>query len=110
MNEMNFTTFPSEKKIPRVFSAAVLVLILLLMPSCADREISTATVTVPVSLDHNRMLVDGEILGEDGEWHAAKLWIDSGNPEFFLSEALARNLGIDLTSEIERKAFEDIKS
>lgn len=55
-------------------------------------------VTVPMVLDHNRMLVDAEIQGADGGWHKARLWVDTGNPDLFLSETLARDLGIDLAS------------
>ncbi len=53
-------------------------------------------VTVPFVLDHNRMLVEAEIQRTDGTWREARLWVDTGNPDFFLSESLARDLGIDL--------------
>jgi hypothetical protein len=42
------------------------------------------------------MLVDAEIQRKDGSWRKALLWIDTGNPNFFMNEALARDLGIDL--------------
>jgi hypothetical protein len=54
------------------------------------------SITVPFTLDHNRMLVDAEIQAKDGSWHKARLWIDTGNPSFYVSEAFARDLGIDL--------------
>ncbi len=53
--------------------------------------------TVPIILDHNRMLVNAEIQRKDGGWRKVRLWIDSGSPGFFISEALARDLGIDLS-------------
>jgi hypothetical protein len=49
-------------------------------------------------LDHNRMLVDAEIQRADGSWRAARLWVDTGNPELFLSEELAHDLGIRLSA------------
>lgn len=55
-------------------------------------------VTVPFTLDHNRMLVDAEIQRADGTWRGARLWVDTGNPDFFLSDTLARDLGIDLSA------------
>ena len=55
-------------------------------------------VTVPFILDHNRMLVDVEIQRADGTWRSARLWVDTGEPRFFMSEALARDLGIDLST------------
>jgi hypothetical protein len=56
-----------------------------------------ASVTVPFILDHNRMLVDVEIQRADGTWRTARLWVDTGEPRFSMSEALARDLGIDLS-------------
>jgi len=55
-------------------------------------------VTVPFALDHNRMLVDAEIRRPDGTWRAVRLWVDSGNPDFLISEGLARDLGIELSA------------
>jgi hypothetical protein len=56
------------------------------------------SITVPLVLDHNRMLVDAEIQGQDGSWHKARLWVDTGNPSFYVSETFARQLGIELPS------------
>ncbi len=53
--------------------------------------------TVPFTLDHNRMLIDGEIQRTDGSWRQARFWIDTGNPDFFISGPLARDLGLDLS-------------
>ena len=54
-------------------------------------------VDVPVTLDHNRMLVQAEIQRRDGSWRRALLWVDTGNPAMMVSESLARDLGIDLS-------------
>ncbi len=61
-------------------------------------QMRTEAVTVPMTLDHNRMLVDAEIQRLDGSWRPVRLWVDTGNPEFFISEALARDLGLDLSA------------
>lgn len=53
------------------------------------------SVTVPFALDHNRMLVDAEVLATDGTWKPARLWVDTGNPAAMLDEAFARRLGLD---------------
>lgn len=74
--------------------------LLFVLPSCAVK--SAGSVTVPIVLDHNRMLVDAEFQRNDGEWRTTRLWVDTGNPDFFMNEALARDLGIDL-SEAEEK-------
>jgi hypothetical protein len=54
------------------------------------------SVTVPIILDHNRMLVDAEMQKKDGSWRRVRFWIDSGSPDFFISESLARDLGINM--------------
>ncbi|MEW6745779.1 MAG: hypothetical protein AB1486_23775 [Planctomycetota bacterium] len=61
------------------------------------QEEKIVSATVPIVLDHNRMLVDAEFQRRDGTWRRARLWVDSGNPAFFMSEALARDLGVDLS-------------
>jgi hypothetical protein len=75
----------------------VLVLCLLSFGAPA-RETAAKSVTVPFVLDHNRMLVDVEIRRADGAWRTARLWVDTGEPRFFMSEALARDLGIDVSA------------
>lgn len=56
------------------------------------------SVTVPIILDHNRMLVEAEAQRADGTWRKALLWIDTGNPDCLMSESFARDLGIDLSA------------
>jgi len=69
---------------------------LLLTGFSQDRNSKSATVSMV--LDHNRMLVDAEIQKNDGTWRKVKLWIDSGSPSFSMSEALAADLSIDLST------------
>ncbi|MGB8657196.1 MAG: hypothetical protein WCE90_05360 [Candidatus Zixiibacteriota bacterium] len=75
--------------------------VLMLLASCQKK---VSSVTVPVTLDHNRMLVDAEIQRKDGSWRKARLWIDTGNPDFFMSESLALDLGIDLSQAKKKTA------
>ena len=75
------------------------------LPAVAGLMLSAASlpaqgprsVTVPVTLDHNRMLVQAEVQRRDGSWRTALLWIDTGNPNMMLSEAFAQDLGIDVS-------------
>ena len=64
--------------------------------SCGAR--TSGAGAVPMTLDHNRMLIDGEFQRADGAWRPARLWVDTGNPDLFMSEAFARDLGIDLSA------------
>ncbi|MCX6227367.1 MAG: hypothetical protein NTV01_21950 [Bacteroidia bacterium] len=72
--------------------------LLLLLASCQIKITLLNPVTVPFVLDHNRMLVDAEIQRNDSTWRKVRLWVDTGNPTFFISESLARDLGIDLSA------------
>mgnify|MGYP001767853820 CR=1 FL=1 len=69
------------------------LIFLLLLGSFSNKK----SVTVPFVLDHNRMLVEAEFQRKDGTWRKVRLWVDSGSTEFFISESLARDLGIDLS-------------
>jgi hypothetical protein len=73
------------------------IIIIVLSPSqasCNDKNVKS--VTVPFVLDHNRMLVEAEFQRKDGRRLKAILWVDTGNPDFFISESFAKNLGIKI--------------
>jgi hypothetical protein len=55
-------------------------------------------VTVPFSMDHNRMLVDVELVRPDGRLRKAAAWVDTGNEALVVTEPLARELGLDLSA------------
>jgi hypothetical protein len=81
-----------QHHLPRALLAGVLAL------SC-DKP-PARSVTVPVTLDHNRMLVQAEMQRRDGSWRQAWLWVDTGNPHFFMSAPLARDLGMELPEAV----------
>jgi len=65
--------------------------------AAAPQTPTADAVIAPFTLDHNRMLVQAEVQRRDGSWRTALLWIDTGNPNMMLSEAFARDLGIDVS-------------
>lgn len=69
-----------------------------LLSSCQNKPVTS--VTVPVTLDHNRMLVEAEIQKADGAWRSVRLWIDTGNPNLFVHPELARELGVDVDAAL----------
>lgn len=71
--------------------------VLLCLASLQEKRIYS--ITVPVTLDHNRMLIEAEFQRKDGSWRKARLWVDTGNPSFYLSEKFARDLGMDFSSD-----------
>ena len=64
---------------------------MIFLASCMGEQ--PKSVTVPFILGHNRMLVDAEFQLKDSSWHKAVLWIDTGNPDFFISEEFVREPG-----------------
>lgn len=75
-----------------------LILSLAILSSAHAQDTAVKSVTVPFTLDHNRMIVEAEIMGDNGDWLKVRLWVDIGSPNFILSEPLARDLGIDLSA------------
>lgn len=69
-----------------------------LLSSSAEAQPPTS-VTVPLALDHNRMLVDAEVRAADGTWKPARLWVDTGNPKAMLDEAFGRRIGLELAAQ-----------
>lgn len=53
--------------------------------------------TVPMTIDHARAIIAASFRRPDGAFRNAKLWIDSGNPDWVISEALARDLRLDIS-------------
>jgi hypothetical protein len=64
------------------------------------------SVTVPFSLDHNRLVVEAEMKRSDGSWRKVRLWMDTGSPDFILSAGLARDLSLDVSAPDGRSSFE----
>jgi hypothetical protein len=89
MNNKSMGIFLNSRMIIGLFT-------IILLNSCQNTNMRS--VTVPFISDHNRMLVDAEIQGNDSSWHKVRLWVDTGNPTLILSETLARELGIDLSA------------
>jgi hypothetical protein len=89
------------KILAKAIASIAVVCVSMLLPAQAKSEGKSAT--VPFVLDHNRMLVDAVIDKSDGTSRKIRLWVDTGNPEFFMTEELARDLGIDLTAAEDQK-------
>ena len=87
----------SKMKKRSVLAMVISGCILLFLAS--SPKITLNSITVPVILDHNRMLVEAEFQRKDGSWRRARLWVDTGNPIFFLNEKLATDLGMDFSKD-----------
>jgi hypothetical protein len=56
-------------------------------------------VTVPFELDHNRMILEVSFAMVGGGSRPARAWVDTGNQYLILSDAVARDLGIDVPEQ-----------
>lgn len=81
-----------EEGMARTGSAAAAVLVLALSALACFRGDGE---TLPVRLDHNRMLVEVEFKRSDGSWRRATAWVDTGNPQLVLGGSLAKDLGVE---------------
>jgi hypothetical protein len=90
-----------------VFLTSILSIAVIFLVNCSRSN--THVVTVPFQLDHNRMRVNAEIQKPDSSWRNVLLWVDTGNPEFFVSESLAVNLGIDLPDALTKSKINAIE-
>jgi hypothetical protein len=51
-------------------------------------------VTVPATIDHNRVIIRADLRLPDGSTESVGAWVDNGNPELYLSRRVATLLGL----------------
>jgi hypothetical protein len=81
------------------FTAALIVLVLCAAALTQDAprlasQLDPASVTVPVTLDHNRVLIDVGLPLLDGSTGKVRGWVDNGNPDLCMSRRVAALLGL----------------
>jgi hypothetical protein len=62
-------------------------------------ETSAKSATVPITLDHNRIIIDVYLPMPDGSKTLVRGWVDNGNPDLWITERLAKKLGLELSGE-----------
>jgi hypothetical protein len=77
------------------------LIFILLVTAGAQRQSSpnpdSKSVTVPITLDHNRVVIDVDLALPDGSTQRVRGWVDNGNPDLYLSRRLATLLGLNVT-------------
>ena len=56
-------------------------------------------VTVPLILDHDRVVIEVGLPLPDGSTQRVRAWVDNGNPEFYLSRRAATLMGLAVSCE-----------
>ncbi|HLW86820.1 MAG TPA: PDZ domain-containing protein [Candidatus Sulfotelmatobacter sp.] len=57
------------------------------------------SVTVPITLDHNRVVIDVYLALPDGSTKRIRGWVDNGNPDLEMSRHAATLLGLNVTCD-----------
>ncbi len=55
------------------------------------------SVTVAAAIDHNRVVINADVVLPDGSTQRIRAWVDNGNPDLYLSRRLAMLLGLAVT-------------
>jgi hypothetical protein len=63
----------------------VLILATLAIAQNPPKLASSKSVTVPFTLDHNRIIIEVRIPLSDGSTQPTRAWVDNGNPELYMS-------------------------
>ena len=57
------------------------------------------SVTVPVTLDQNRVVIDVDLPLPDGSIERVRGWVDSGNPDLYMSQRVAALMGLRVSCD-----------
>src|SRR6201993_5546497 len=57
------------------------------------------SVTFPITLDHNRTIIDVYLTLPDGKTKRVRAWVDNGNAELWMTEDLAKQLGLSFNGD-----------
>lgn len=75
-----------------VFFCAVIVLCGIVTAQDKNST-SPNSVTIPITVDHGRIVIDADIPIPGGKTERVHVWVDNGNPDFEMSHSLATLLG-----------------
>ena len=59
----------------------------------------SAPVSVPVAIDHNRIVIDIGIPLKDGSTQNVHAWVDNGDPDLWMSKRVAELVGVNINCE-----------
>jgi hypothetical protein len=66
----------------------------LILAVAAAAQTAPQSATVPVTLDHNRIIIDVSLPLPDGTEKRVRGWVDTGNPDVWLSERVAKLMAL----------------
>jgi len=75
------------------------VLISLILAVVVAAQTAPQSATVPVTLDHNRIIIDVYLPLPDGTQKRVRGWVDNGNADVWLSERVAKLMALEPTPD-----------
>lgn len=79
----------------------VLILFALACAGLAQTAATPKSATVPITLDHNRIIIDVYLPLADGSSKRVRAWVDNGNPDLCVTANVAKLMGLKPGGEIE---------
>jgi hypothetical protein len=77
----------------------VRLLVALSLVTTALAQVKPLSVTVPITLDHDRVVIDVYLPRPDGTTKRIRGWVDNGNPDLEMSRRAAMLLGLNVTCD-----------
>jgi PDZ domain/Aspartyl protease len=81
----------------RAFFAGCLLVFICGSAFAQDKAQPTAPVTVPAAIDHNRVVINADLILPNGSAETVRAWVDNGNPDLYISRRLATLLNLAVT-------------
>ena len=89
---------------------SAIALVLAVVITAAQPAPTPKSATVPITLDHNRIIIDVHLPLLDGSSKRVRAWVDNGNPDLYVTENVAKLMGLKPASEIEESAGTKIRT
>jgi hypothetical protein len=86
-------------RLPTALVALVLLAASALAQRSSNVEGALKSVTVPVTLDHDRVVVDVSIPLPDGSTKRVRGWVDNGDPDIWMSQRAAGLMGLTVSCD-----------
>jgi hypothetical protein len=75
------------------------ILIALVLITAAFAQPEPKSVTLPITLDHDRVVIDVYLPLPDGTTKRIRAWVDNGNPDLEMSRRAATLMGLNITCD-----------
>jgi hypothetical protein len=86
----------------RLFGAAAVLLMLVAFGDAQDKSAAPPqpkSVTVPATIDHNRIVIDADLPLPDGSYQRVHAWVDNGNADLEMSRRAAMLMGLSVSCD-----------